>query len=126
MSEIITNINVNDLKNMIINLQSDKIIILRFTAEWCKPCKKIDNICNNYFEQCNKNITPIVVDIDETIDLYMLYKRYKMLYGIPALYAYYGNSKQEPWYIPNDSVNTGDNKEVIDFFNRTSKYINNL
>ena len=126
MPEIIRDIPLNDFKNMIRNLEPNKVIILRFTAEWCGPCKGIDDICNKYFSVCSNDIQPIVVDVDETIDLYMLYKRYKMLNGIPALYAYYGNNKQEPWYIPNDSVNTGDNNQVMNFFNRCSTCINNL
>ena len=126
MPEIIRDTPLDDFKNMLTNLEPNKVIILRFTADWCQPCKNIDGICNNYFNLCNNNITPIVVDVEETIDLYMVYKRYKMLNGIPALFAYYGNNKQEPWYVPNDSVNTGENRQVMDFFNRCSTHINNL
>ena len=125
MPDIIDDICTNDLKKMIDNLDKDKIIILRFTATWCGPCKGIDGICSNYFNVCNSNIQPIVIDVDETIELFMQYKRSKMLKGIPALYAYYGSNKQDPWYVPNDSVNTGDQKQVIEFFNRCSTHINN-
>ena len=126
MPEVINDITIDEFKELLSKLEPNKIIILRFTAEWCGPCKGIDNICNNYFNLCNNNIQPIVVDVDETIDLYMSFKRYKRFNGIPALFAYYGNDKQEPWYISNDSVNTGDNRQVMDFFNRCSTHVNNL
>ena len=126
MPEVINDITLEDFKTMLSKLEPNKVILLRFTAEWCGPCKGIDAICNNYFNLCSNDIQPIVVDIVETIDLYMVYKRYKMLNGIPALFAYYGNAKQDPWYVPNDSVNTGDNRQVMDFFNRCSTHINNL
>ena len=126
MPEVINDITLEDFKTMLSKLEPNKVILLRFTAEWCGPCKGIDAICNNYFNLCSNDIQPIVVDIVETLDLYMVYKRYKMLNGIPALFAYYGNAKQEPWYVPNDSVNTGDNRQVMDFFNRCSTHINNL
>ena len=126
MPEVINDITLENFKTMLSNMEPNNVIILRFTAEWCGPCKGIDAICNNYFNLCSNDIQPIVVDVDETIDLYMVYKRYKMLNGIPALFAYYGNAKQDPWYVPNDSVNTGDNRQVMDFFNRCSTHINNL
>ena len=126
MLEVINDITLEDFKTMLSNMEPNKVIILRFTAKWCGPCKGIDAICNNYFNVCSNDIQPIVVDVDETINLYMVYKRYKMLNGIPALFAYYGNAKQEPWYVPNDSVNTGDNRQVMDFFNRCSTHVNNL
>ena len=126
MPEVINDITLENFKTMLSNMEPNNVIILRFTAEWCGPCKGIDAICNNYFNLCSNDIQPIVVDVDETIDLYMVYKRYKMLNGIPALFAYYGNAKQDQWYVPNDSVNTGDNRQVMDFFNRCSTHINNL
>ena len=124
MPEPITDISLDGFKTALENLEPNKIIILRFTAEWCGPYKRIDPICTAYFEQCSPDIQPIVVDVDETIDLYMLYKRYKMLNGIPAIFAYYGNQRQDPWYVSNDSVNTGDNSKVMEFFNRCSMHIN--
>lgn len=126
MPEVLNNISLDSFKTIISKIDENIVVILRFTAEWCGPCKNIDNICNEYFSNCSNNIIPVVIDVDEGMELFMHYKRYKMLNGIPALYAYYGNNKQDPWYVPNDSVNTGDQKQVIDFFNRCSKHINNI
>ena len=69
MPEIIRDTPLDDFKNMLANLEPNKVIILRFTAEWCGPCKGIDNICNNYFNVCNNNIIPVVVDVAEVITL---------------------------------------------------------
>ena len=128
MPEPITDITLDDFKLALTNLQPHQVIILRFTAEWCGPCKRIDPLCTTYFEHCSPDIQPIVADVDETIDLYMVYKRYKMLNGIPALFAYYGNESRDPsqWFIPHDSVNTGDQIQVKEFFNRCSMHLNNF
>ena len=126
MPTVIENISLEDFKCLLDNITPDKLIILRFTAEWCGPCKGIDNICNEYFNKCSDNIQPVVVDVEETMDLYMIFKRFRRLNGIPALFAYHGNNMLEPWYISNDSINTGDNQQVMNFFNRCTMHINNL
>lgn len=123
MSNIIENISLNDFTNLLNNLSNNCLIILRFTASWCKPCKNIDKTCEDYYNTCDKNIILIVNDIDESLDLYARLKRHKMINGIPALLAFYGNKKQDNWFIPNDIVNTGDIQQVASFFNRCNAHI---
>ncbi len=122
MPQIIENISIEQFKQLLTNLPSNQMIILRFTAEWCKPCKNIDSLCNNYFKNCNNKILPILIDIDESIDLYATLKRYKMVNGIPALLAFYGNKKQDHWFVSNDMVNTGDESLVNQFLTRCELY----
>ena len=126
MPTVIEDISLDNFKSLLDNNKPEKRIILRFTADWCGPCKGIDSICEEYFSKCSDNIQPVVVDVDETMDLYMIFKRYRRLNGIPALFAFYGNNMQNPWYISNDSVNTGDKQQVMNFFNRCTMHINNL
>ena len=126
MPTVIHNLSLAEFQSLLEKNTPDKIIILRFTAEWCVPCKGIDSICEQYFNTCSDNIQPVVIDVEETMDLFMLYKRCRCFNGIPALFAYHGNNMLEPWYISNDSINTGDKQQVMDFFNRCTMHINNL
>lgn len=100
------------------------VFIIKFGAEWCGPCQKIRETCENYFHKINKyhkNIICIDIDVDETIELFSLLKTKKMVKGLPTILAYYGGNK-EHWFIPNDSVSGGDIEQVNNFFERCIKY----
>ena len=116
MPEILNNLSLEEFKTQLNILHKDHIIIVRFTAEWCGPCKSIDSECNAFFSNCSDKIHPIIIDIDESLDLYVALKRYKMINGIPALFAYYGNDLNDKWYIPNNSIVGADKKALSDFF----------
>tara|TARA_A100001015_G_scaffold274020_2_gene330014 strand:- start:514 stop:894 length:381 start_codon:yes stop_codon:yes gene_type:complete len=118
MPTVLENISLDVFKSMLSSLSHDKIIIIRFTAEWCKPCKNIDPLCTKYFSNCNNNIIPILIDIDEALDIYASLKRYKMVNGIPALMAYFGNQKNDHWFVCNDMVNSGNVDSVNQFLTR--------
>ena len=126
MPDIITDISLETFNGLVNTLPSDSLIIIRFTAEWCGPCQRINGICDEYFKKCSNKIFPVVIDVDESIDLYVRFKRQKMLNGIPALLAYHGNNKQDVWYVPNDCILDGDIEKVKAFFNRCSTHINNV
>lgn len=106
-------------------LNSGEIIILRFTADWCQPCKSINPLCEKIekeFESISK-IKYYEIDIDESIDLYIKLKKFKMVSSIPALLMYkYGN--RENWYVPDLCVNTSNLTEVTTFFDNCRKEIN--
>lgn len=124
MTEILYNISLDEFKNRLKELSKNQIIIVRFTAEWCSPCQLINNDCDEYFKNCNKNIQPIVIDIEESIDLYVIMKRYKMVTGIPTLLAYYGDDNKDHWYIPTKSIVGGNKKNLLSFFNECSIHVN--
>lgn len=126
MPDIITDVSLETFNGLVNALPSDSLIIIRFTAEWCGPCQRINSICDEYFKKCSNKIFPVVIDVDESIDLYVRFKRQKMLNGIPALLAYHGNNKQDVWYVPNDCILDGDIEKVKAFFNRCSTHINNI
>ena len=79
MTKVIHNITLDEFKTALSNLSKDSMIILRFTAEWCSPCQKINEDCNNFFSTCDEKITPYVIDISESLDLYATLKKYKMI-----------------------------------------------
>ena len=120
---ILENVDVDEFKSVLAELPREKMIIVRFTADWCKPCQTIDKVCQDYFENCNDNIVPMIVDIVETVELYGTLKRYKMVNGIPVLLAFHGNRTDEVWYVPSDSHVGGDISVLKSFFKRCDDYV---
>ena len=106
-------------------------VILKFYADWCKPCKKItpfverliDEKTNKFESQGVKNKFIFVsVDVDECFDLYAFLKRQKMINGIPAIFLYskkiYKQNDEKKMYIPQGSIsgtNESEISKVLDF-----------
>ena len=117
--EIIEELEIDPFKELLKNI-GNKIIIVKFTADWCKPCKKIQPLVNENFNKLDDTFVIFEIDIDETMELYYALKTKKMVNGIPSILAYYGKEKRDMnyWYIPSDSVIGADEKEVQLFFDR--------
>lgn len=64
------------------------ILIFKFTADWCGPCKKIKEYSYNKSNDLPNHITMLEVDVDECFDLYAFLKHKKMVNGIPVFLAY--------------------------------------
>ena len=110
-------LNVSTLEILQKQLVDNQKIIIKFTAEWCAPCKGIKPICDNYISKLPNNIFFQEIDVDESIELYSFLKTKKMLNGIPAILTYNAGNK-EHFFIPDDSVLGGDKKQVEAFFQR--------
>ena len=81
----------------------ERIIVIKFSADWCVPCKKIKPIWKKWLDTAPTNIICIEIDIDESLDLYMSFKNKKIVNGIPAILAFYGDTnKRESWFLPDD------------------------
>ena len=90
-------------------------VIIKFGAEWCGPCKKIEGLVHERFDKLPDNIQPILIDVDESFELYAYLKNKKMLNGIPAILAY---EKGNLSYIPSDRVIGANVEEINLFFQR--------
>ena len=88
------------------------VIIIKFGATWCGPCKKVEPAISHSISQMPNNVQCILVDIDESFEVYAFMKNKKMLNGIPALVAYY---KENDSFIP-DEFCTGSNVDNINTF----------
>ena len=110
------------LKTKVSRLQAKELIILKFTAQWCGPCKRIKSICSSFEQMKPESIQYYEIDIDESLELYMKLKKMKMINGIPALLAY-TNSTKEHWYIPDKCHLGSDQVGVEFFFNECLKYV---
>ena len=64
------------------------ILIFKFTADWCGPCKKIKEYSYKKSNDLPAHITLLEVDVDECFDLYAFLKHKKMVTGIPVFLAY--------------------------------------
>jgi thioredoxin 1 len=94
-------------------LQSNPgVFIIKFGAEWCGPCKLIEQDVQNYFNQMPDNVQCAIIDVDESLDVYAFLKSKKMVNGIPAILAYYkGNAN----YIPDDALIGADKIKLAAF-----------
>ena len=119
-NKIINQLDVKQLQELQAKMTS-QILIIKFGAEWCGPCKKIAPNYYDFIKTAPTNIIFADIDIDESIDLYITLKRNKMVSGIPVFFAYYGGVKRDKWFIPEDSIIGGDVKLVTDFFARCNK-----
>jgi len=98
-----------------------RVLIIKFSAEWCKPCQDIKPFVAAQVDELPQGgIVFCELDIDETLELYMYLKNKRMVKGVPSILAWYPKSDRDDslWYIPDDSVSGSDQKEVGAFFAR--------
>ena len=114
---IITSLTPEELFNLQ-RASTNKVIVVKFGAEWCGPCKKIKPLWNEWISLIPSNIIIVDIDIDESIELYVQLKARKMVKGVPTILAFAGDVKRDQWYIPDDSVSGGNEGDVKNFMNR--------
>jgi len=94
-------------------------VIVRFTAEWCGPCKKITPLVAQYIPALAPNVCYVDVNIDQSHDIYSLLKSKRVIGGIPTIFCY---SFPRPSvtrftaYIPTRSVVGTDPVKIRAFF----------
>jgi thiol-disulfide isomerase/thioredoxin len=110
-------------------LGNNGIIIFKFGASWCKPCKTTEPYFNNFYnyltlnENLHKKIECINIDVDDSFELYATMKRYRMVKGLPTFLAYYKNNNT---YITDDSSIGSDINQLNSFFIRCLNKINDF
>ena len=91
------------------------VIILKFGAAWCGPCKKIEPLVEDWFRYMPANVVCGKIDIDDSLELYSFLKNKRRINGVPAILCYErGNFN----YIPNDMTAGADPEKTNDFFKR--------
>lgn len=121
--QIITQLNCDEIQSILnwdLKSSDKKVLIVKFTATWCGPCKRIKNDCYNIFNQLPSNIliADLDVDLEKNNIFYSFMKRKRMVNGIPVLMAWYRSNDRAFWYVPDDSVTGGDINAVKDFLQR--------
>ena len=89
------------------------IIVVKFGAIWCGPCKKIEPYVNVAMAQMPQNVYCYLVDIDQSVDLYAYLKAKKVVSGVPSILAYYPGSIL---IAPEQRVVGADHTAVNQFF----------
>ena len=95
----------------------DEALILKFGAEWCGPCKKIEELVKGFMEKTSDKVKCAVIDIDEDFELYALFKSKRLINGVPAIFGF---KKGNVTGIPDDVVVGADENQIQYFF---QKYI---
>lgn len=91
-----------------------RIIVIKLGAEWCGPCKRIEPLVTDFFNKSPKDCVCVSIDIDESMDIFAIYKRFRVISGVPGLLCY---TKEEDNIYPSFCCNTGNTQEVEKFFN---------
>lgn len=96
------------------------LIVLKFGATWCGPCKTIEKSVHGFFASSPPEVVCGDIDVDRSFDVYSFLKSKKMVNGIPVLMCYKkGNSS----YIPDDIVTGSNPAELHNFFTRCGKHL---
>ena len=121
---IYTELSPDNLKELQKTLLENQVIIIKFGATWCGPCKKIKDLCNLCFSKMPDQVICLDLDVDDNFELYGQLKVKKMITGIPKIMAFYGSNKaRDNWYIPDDSVSGTNIKEINLFFDKVYRYV---
>ena len=89
-------------------LKKHSIVIVKFTASWCGPCKRINPLVTKLFNNMSNNITMVVVDIDKGRDISSAMK----IKSVPTMYNFINGA-------PMDSVIGSKSENIIAFFKKT-------
>lgn len=96
------------------------LIILKFGASWCGPCKKIEPIVHGFFATSPDEVVCGDIDIDESFEVYAFLKNKKMVNGIPVMLCY---KKGNETFIPDDSITGADPVALDAFFKRCGAHL---
>lgn len=92
------------------------LFIIKFGAEWCGPCKRVDPLIYKYFAEIQgSQVQCAIIDIDESFEIYAFLKSKKMVNGVPVILAY---QKGNVSYVPDDVVVGADENQIHLFFER--------
>ena len=118
---IITELKRGDFN--ILLTKNTGIIIIKFSAKWCGPCKKIETIVNSFFSTSPPNVLCCDLDIDVNFDLYSFFKFKKMVNGIPHLMCFV---KDNLTFVPNERCSGANLYDLDVFFKECNKHSQNV
>ena len=96
------------------------LVIIKFGAEWCSPCKQIKPVIDAFFASSPPEVICADIDIDESFDLYAFLKSKKMVNGIPVVLCY---KKGNTTFVPDDSVTGASPPDLHAFFMRCGRLL---
>lgn len=123
---IVTEIDdIPTFTNMLQN--SPGMVIVKFGATWCGPCKQIADQAHGLMHQIatvySGKVICCDIDIDESFEVYAFLKSKKMVNGIPAILTWDAGNVT---FIPSDSVLGANANEINLLFNRCANKLSLL
>jgi len=92
---------------------NEGILVVKFTAEWCAPCKKIKEQVAKEVATLPAHVKFMELDVDKHFDVYACMKSKKQVNGIPALLAY--GKGNITWYADR-SISGSNATDIANFF----------
>jgi len=93
------------------------LVILRLTAAWCGPCKRVEPVIEAWPYRGAEDIAFYNLDIDQNVDIYSFLKSKRRVNGVPAVLCY---SRGNISILPDEFVSSGDPKDVARFFDKAA------
>lgn len=114
-------LRIDSRKDFLHLIENNKgMLILKFGADWCGPCKRIEGEVYHFFDVMinagKGNVMCGDINIDESMDVYSFLKSNKRVNGIPVIFCYIKGNHNG--IIPTYSVTGADQTELLHFFNR--------
>ena len=106
-----SSVSSEDFQLFIANKQ--KPLVVKFTADWCGPCKRIKPVVDEQVKILDDKIIYMEIDVDESFDVYATMKSKRMLSGIPTLMFYALDNKE---FYPSLTTTGGNIDTVKGFF----------
>lgn len=107
--------NMNQLMDIL--TKNPGVVIIKFGAEWCGPCKLVNSLIHDCINKMPDNVQCAVIDIDISFEIYAFLKKKRIVNGVPVILAYHKDNSNIT-YVPSDLVIGADKPKIIDFFNR--------
>lgn len=107
----------------LIEKNETNVLVFKFGAEWCGPCKRAKPLIHSYTNAMPSNVYVFDVDVDDSFDLYAWMKSKRQVNGIPVMLAYYPSNKT---FAPSHSVTGADPNAIKMFFDEIHKAALNL
>lgn len=95
--------------------ENEGIIVLKFGADWCGPCKLISPFVKSMIDKLPAIFTVYDLDVDDNFEIYAYLKSKKMVTGIPTLLAYY---KENKTFASNECVSGANEDDYKRFFTK--------
>jgi len=93
------------------------LVILRLTAAWCGPCKRVEPVIEAWPYRGADDIAFYNLDIDQNVEIYSFLKSKRRVNGVPALLCY---ARGNISVIPDEFVSSGDINDVVRFFDKAA------
>ena len=115
---LMTEMSKTDFQNALVN--NPGALIIKFGAEWCGPCKRIEPLVYQWYSKLPPTIQGAIIDIDENFEIYAFLKSKRIVNGVPVILCY---KKRNQSWIPDDIVVGADENQVNLFFQRCFTYV---